>query len=379
MINYPTKKLGEIILENKKSTLKSRGNSEGRYPFYVSGLKVKSINSYLVDGENIFLSTGGNFVVHFYNGKSAYSTDTFSIKSASGVDIKYLYYFLDLNQKEINNKMFKGATIRHLQKKELREMKIPLPPIGKQKKIVAKLEKLFEKIKEAERLRAEAEIAAKNLLSAELHKIFSEGKKKGWKIYGLSNICKAFTDGDWIESKDQSPNGVRLIQTGNIGNGEFLNKIGRSRFVSEMTFKRLTCTEIFSNDLLVSRLPDPVGRSCLVPKTGQRMITAVDCTIIRTDTKKAIRKYVMYFTNSPNYFEQVSRLISGTTRDRISRKNLGIIKIPLPSIAEQKKIVARLDALSAKTRELQTLQSQTAVDLKELKQSILQKSFKGEL
>jgi type I restriction enzyme S subunit len=62
------------------------------------------------------------------------------------------------------------------------------------------------------------------------------------------------------------------------------NQEGRSdkaRFVSPATFDRLRCTEIFEGDCLVSRLPDPVGRACILPATGERMITAVNCTIIR--------------------------------------------------------------------------------------------------
>lgn len=89
-----TKKLFEIIVENKKSALKSKDNEIGDYPFFVSGYKIKSINSYLVDGSNIFLPTGGNFFVHFYSGKASHSTDTWSIKTNSHFDIKYLYYFL---------------------------------------------------------------------------------------------------------------------------------------------------------------------------------------------------------------------------------------------------------------------------------------------
>src|SRR5450759_1569355 len=105
--------------------------------------------------------------------------------------------------------------------------------------------------------------------------------RQGWEIKSLSEVCTFFNDGNWIESKDQSENGYRLIQTGNVGIGEFKNKSGKERYVSEETFKRLRCTEIFEGDILVSRLPDPVGRTCMVPFLNQKMITAVDCTIIR--------------------------------------------------------------------------------------------------
>src|SRR5688572_10810470 len=121
--------------------------------------------------------------------------------------------------------------------------------------------------------------------------------KDGWKLEKLKDICTFFADGNWIESKDQSENGYRLIQTGNIGLGEFKNKSGKERFVSEETFQKLKCTEIFEGDILVSRLPDPVGRTCIVPSLADKMITAVDCSILR------LKKTVL----SPEYFKFYSQ------------------------------------------------------------------------
>ena len=97
----------------------------------------------------------------------------------------------------------------------------------------------------------------------------------------LADACIVFSDGDWIESKDQSDEGIRLIQTGNIGNGVYLDKSSRAKFVSLKTFKELRCTEVFPGDILISRLPDPVGRCCIVPDGLGRSITAVDCSIVR--------------------------------------------------------------------------------------------------
>lgn len=163
----------------------------------------------------------------------------------------------------------------------------------------------------------------------------------GWAT--IENITELFTDGDWIESKDQSPNGIRLVQTGNVGIGEYLDKTDKSRFISEATFNRLNCTEIFSGDVLVSRLPDPVGRACLIPKTNQRMITAVDCTIIRFDKSKMLPELFVAYTKSDVYYSQLKNYITGASRDRISRKNLAQIEIPLPPLDIQQQIVAEID------------------------------------
>ena len=159
----------------------------------------------------------------------------------------------------------------------------------------------------------------------------------------LGELCLLFTDGDWIESKDQSDSGIRLIQTGNIGNGEFLYKNDKAKYISEDTFKRLNCTEVFPNDILVSRLPEPVGRGCIIPDIGEKMITAVDCTICRVNENLIDKKYFCYFLESNIYKTQLEQHVTGTTRKRISRKNLSSVEIDIPEQAKQKEIVYKLD------------------------------------
>lgn len=94
---------------------------------------------------------------------------------------------------------------------------------------------------------------------------------------------------------------------------------------------------------MVSRLPDPVGRACIVPDIGARAITAVDCTIVRLATELVMPDFFVYFTQSDAYLKSVAELCTGATRSRISRTSLGQIEVPLPSLGEQKRIVAKLD------------------------------------
>ncbi len=166
--------------------------------------------------------------------------------------------------------------------------------------------------------------------------------RKDWKIKKLKDCCKVFADGDWIESKNQSNDGIRLIQTGNIGLGLFKNNKDKARFISEYTYNKLKCTEVKANDLLVSRLPHPVGRSCIIPDLNSKMITSVDCTIIRPKNF-LLSEFLKYYQCSNEYFFDIENRTTGTTRQRISRKNLGLIQIPIPPLSEQKQIVALLD------------------------------------
>ena len=196
----------------------------------------------------------------------------------------------------------------------------------------------------------------------------------------LEDVCTVFADGDWIESKDQSSEGVRLVQTGNVGIGRFNNKSDKKRFISNETFLRLHCTEIFPGDVLVSRLPEPAGRACIIPNTREKMITAVDCAIVRLFEGAVEKKWFCFYTQSHVYDGFVKTSCTGTTRLRISRKNLGEIPFPLPpTLAEQQRIVKRIESMFAKLDEAKE-KAQNVVDgFETRKAAILHNAFTGEL
>lgn len=152
----------------------------------------------------------------------------------------------------------------------------------------------------------------------------------------LATLCDVFIDGDWIETKDQSNEGIRLVQTGNVGQGYFKDKDDKSRYISDETFKRLNCTEIKAGDILVSRLPDPIGRACIVPNNIGKAITAVDCSIIRLNAH-ILPEFFIVYTQTVLYTVQINKVVTGTTRLRISRNNLGKILVPVPDMASQSK------------------------------------------
>lgn len=167
----------------------------------------------------------------------------------------------------------------------------------------------------------------------------------GWSWGKLKNIKNYIGDGDWIESKDQSTFGIRLLQTGNIGFGNFRDKKDSYHYISEETFNNLNCNEIFSGDILISRLPEPVGRACIIPILPNRLITAVDCTILRINNRILLDNFFIYYTQSTKYLDLIKENCTGTTRLRISRGNLEEIMIPIPPLNEQSRIVSKITEL----------------------------------
>lgn len=170
-----------------------------------------------------------------------------------------------------------------------------------------------------------------------------------WKKTTIKRLAaqgfKTFIDGDWIESPYITASGVRLIQTGNVGIGEY--KEQGYRYISEESFRKLNCTEVKPGDILICRLAEPVGRACLAPDLGLKMITSVDVCILKPNEEFDSR-FIKYFLSTKEYLEWLQALSRGSTRDRISRSMLGNIEFIAPPLSEQRTIATYLDHQTAK-------------------------------
>lgn len=128
-------KLGNLIVEQAKSTIQvnQAKEADGAIPFFTSGHAILTWPTPLVSGRNIFLNTGGNADVKFYNGDSAYSTDTWCITAKDNLT-DYLYLLLQSIKLELNLKYFLGTGLKHLQKPMLKDRPIYLPSSDELKK-----------------------------------------------------------------------------------------------------------------------------------------------------------------------------------------------------------------------------------------------------
>ena len=268
-------------------------------------------------------------VVYFEeDGVYLFNNFTQLLRCKEGVNSLFIFYSLfnyyQMNKNVIRSMGNKTTGIQNL--KMDRYWQIPIADVS------------IERQKEFETIYRQADKSGFDGLKSQFIEMFGYSAER----VALSSLCDTFIDGDWIEAKDQSDTGIRLIQTGNVGVGTFKDKGDKARYISEETFNRLNCTEVVEGDILISRLPDPVGRACIIPAGLGKSITAVDCTIIRLNDK-VLPKFFVAFTNTPDYAMQIKKVLSGTTRLRVSRANLGKIQVPLPSIGKQQQFVTIAD------------------------------------
>ncbi len=105
------------------------------------------------------------------------------------------------------------------------------------------------------------------------------------------------------------------------------------------------------------------------------MITAVDCTIIRFDNKQIIPNWFLYYSLSNEYQNEIQKQVTGATRQRISRKNLGLVSVPVAPLPEQQRIVSILDKVFSVIERSRNNAEQNLKNAKKLFESYLQGVF----
>lgn len=312
--------------------------------------------------------------------------------------IVYLHshlYFCHVNYCSIKQ----TTGIQNIDSQHYLNQKIVYPPLHEQQKIAQfldyKTKQIDELIKKKETLIEKLDEKRTALISHAVTKGLDSSvpmKDSGiewignipqhWKKVMIKRVSKteykSFTDGDWIESPYIAESGVRLLQTGNVGIGYY--KEQGFRYISEETFEKLRCTEILPNDILVCRLDGPVGRACLVPNLGERMITSVDNAILKV-SKEFDYRFIVYLMSSNLWLEWIQSLcrVGGGFRFRISRTILGEQLITYPPIEEQREIANFLDQKTTQI-DLQKAKIKQAIELlKEYRTSLITNAVTGKI
>jgi type I restriction enzyme, S subunit len=207
------------------------------------------------------------------------------------------------------------------------------------------------------------------------------GLPPGWAKATIGELVArdgVFVDGDWVESKDQDPNGdVRLIQLADVGDGIYVNR--SCRFLTSPKAAELRCTLLEPGDVLVARMPDPLGRACIFPGDKKRSVTVVDVCVVRSGSSGVNHRWLVWFINSPEFRARVACLQSGSTRKRISRGNLATIPLPVPPVFEQRRIVEEIEKQFTRLEAAVAALKRVQANLKRYRASVLKAACEGRL
>jgi type I restriction enzyme, S subunit len=280
----------------------------------------------------------------------------------------YFFTFFDWHKAAENDVKIKGMT---LNKAKLKELLVPLPPLPEQERIVGVLDEAFAALATA---KADAEknlVNAKALFESYLEGVFRQ-RGEGWKektIEEIADIEYGYTD------KANDSGKFRYIRITDIDkNGTLVseNKVYVDGFKEAGNFL------LQDGDLVMARTGATFAKVLLYEDLEPSVFASY---LIRIKfTEKILSKLYWYYSKSKIYWNQANQLSSGSAQPQFNGGALKRLLFMYPlSLTEQRSIVERLDALSAKTQRLESIYQRKLAALEELKKSLLQQAFSGEL
>jgi type I restriction enzyme S subunit len=314
--------------------------------------------------------------------KVAVSSAFTILKPKSILDLQFLFYYLAYNPNffEYLGQRQKGSNYPSCREKDILNFEIPFPPLEIQKRIVARIEELFEKIDKAKELRVKALEETEEIFQSALQEIFDKADKK-WRFAKIGNIASDFQSGFACSERATKDTGIPQLRPNNIGfNGEI--DLSDLVFIPlKLAGKNKNKYDLKKGDVLFNNTnsKELVGRASLV-KRDLKCVFSNHITRIRVNPRILFPEWLVVNINylwKIGYFLKISQKWIGQAG--INTQMLKSIEIPLPPLSEQKRIVAYLDNLREKVEKLKKIQQEQLKDLEELKKSILEKAFKGEL
>lgn len=372
--DWKIKKLGGIcdILDNQRKPVTQRDRIIGKYPYYGATGIQDYVNDYIFDekliligedgakwgaGENTAFTAEGKYWVNNHAHVIRPHRDT--------VLDNWIIYFLNVNDL---SRYITGLTVQKLNLGKLRKIEIPLPPLFEQKRIVKILDEFFKNIEKAKENAEKNLQNSRELFESYLQNIFAN-PNSSWSKKQLRSIAKI--------TMGQSPKGSTYNTRGDgipLINGpvEFSPDQLSKTFITKYTSKPTKLCK--KGDLILCVRGSTTGRtniagydSCL-----GRGVASI-CANEKLINQNLLNIYIAHMRKS------IFNLGTGATFPNVSSDLLSSIEIAFPPIAKQKAIVKKLNQLSEQTKKLKEIYGQKLADLEELKKSVIQKAFAGEL
>ncbi len=249
-------------------------------------------------------------------------------------------------------------------------METPLPPLGEQRRIVARIEELAARIEEARGLRREATESAGQLIPSVLHHAF-ETQATNWKRIPMWEAIE-------VSDRQVDPMLPEFARLPHISGENIESKTCRllSYRTAEQDGVRSGNYHFSPGTVLYSKIRPYLRKAVLVDFEG---VCSADVYPLRVISSQLNPKFMMWSLVAGPFANYANRLSGRTRMPKLNRKQLFGFNVAYPDMQEQHRIVTYLDDLQARADALKRLQVETAVELDALLPSVLDKAFRGEL
>ena len=297
---------------------------------------------------------------------------------------KYIYYYTRyeafLRQfKSMASTLMGGITV-----KNFGNIKIPVPPLPEQERIVARIEELFSELDKAVETLKTTKQQLAVYRQAVLKEAFDVALKYTEKLMSIEEFLvtdrKGMSTGPFgtmIKKHEHKQDGVPMLGIENIGEGKFVN--GNKIFVTKEKAKELKSFVLKSGDIIISR-SGTVGEICAVPAYMEGALFSTNLMRVSLNLQKVLSEYFIYMFQSKGVvLDQVKELCKGSTRIFLNQTILKQIKFPIPSIAKQKEIISEIEARMSTCGSIEKTVDTALQQAEAMRQSILKQAFEGRL
>ena len=397
-------KFSEIAETVKGSVPKDKSNDEEgikMYPYlsadYLRDNKKKTqyfkidnrkTNQIVNMNESILICDGSN-AGEFFIGKEGILSSTMVklVFKDFSVMPKFTYYYMKIKEGTLKNTV-KGSTIPHISEDSLLNLNILLPPMKEQQKITDILSIADEAIQKVNEEITLTEKLKKGLMQTLLtigightkFKMTEMGEiPEEWNIGSLSSVSEnengivAGPFGSNLKVSDYTNMGIPIIRLQNIASNSFIYK--DIKYISEGKAEELNYHSFIAGDIVLAKLGDPIGVSCIIPPNLPRGIVVADVVRIRVSKKKVDKRFVVQSLNSPICLQQLKSTKIGSTRPRVNLSDVRDMKMILPDLQEQEKIA---EILSAADNKLELLRNKKTY-LERIKKGLMNDLLTGKV
>lgn len=377
----------------RNTNITKDGNLDDSEIAYLDVEKKQFVKRKLIFGDIILEKSGGGpkqpvgRVIIFNKNVGEFSFSNFTsairVKDRSELDFNFLHKFLFYSYiSGVTETMQNHTTgIRNLNLNIYKNIEIPLPPMSEQKRIVKKLDEIFEKVTKAKGNVEKNLQNSKELFESYLQSVFTVNHE--WKKLGDKSLLEII-DGDrgknYPKKADFDVEGYCLfLNTKNVRPNGFAFE--STMFITKKKDDALGNGKLKQNDVLLTTR-GTIGNIAVynesIPYENVRINSGM--LIFRPNIKLIIPAYLFAVFQSGIMKSQMIKYVSGAAQPQLPIKTLVNFSIPVPkSLSDQKAIVKKLDILSTETKKLEKIYEQKLADLMELKKSVLKRAFAGEL
>jgi type I restriction enzyme S subunit len=366
------KTVGDVCLRGSSNVSQNQLENEvGDYPIFGASGLIKNVSFYHQEKPYLSIVKDGSGFgrVTKMNAYTSVIGTLQYILPKEDIDLDYLFY----NLISIDFKKYvQGAAIPHIYFKDYQNEPFLWMPLSEQQHIVAILDEAFAAIANA-KANAEQNLKnAKELFESYLQGVF-ENKGDGWEKKTLKELTTHLGDGLHGTPKYTLEGDYYFINGNNLTDGviEFKSSTKRVSFEEYNKHKK----NLTDRTILVS-INGTLGNVAFY--NNEKIILGKSACYF--NMKEGIDKnYIKYVLSSPYFLKYAHKEATGATIKNVSLKTMRDFIVPLPSLKQQHVIVQKLDALSDETKKLESIYQTKINDLEELKKSVLQKAFSGEL